>query len=150
MLPPVSEPNAHGTIWLATAAALPPDEPPGTLLKFQGFFVFLKYEFSVDPPIANSSILSFPIVIKFSEFILSITVASYGDTKSSNILELHVVFIPFVQILSLIPIGIPAKLFVISPFCFFLSISLDLFSASSERTVTKASTSFSFSFILFT
>ena len=37
--PPVSLPNAHGTMLLATAAALPPDDPPGTLFRFHGFLV---------------------------------------------------------------------------------------------------------------
>ena len=41
-----------------------------------GFFVFLKYEYSVDPPIANSSIFSFPKSIIFSLLSFSITVAS--------------------------------------------------------------------------
>ncbi|MNT28890.1 hypothetical protein D3C72_1646030 [compost metagenome] len=60
----------------ATAAALPPEEPPGTLFKSQGFLVILKYEFSVELPIANSSILSFPKLIIFFSFNFSITVAS--------------------------------------------------------------------------
>ena len=40
--PPVSDPRAQGTIPAATAAAEPPEEPPGTLFKFHGFLVFLK------------------------------------------------------------------------------------------------------------
>lgn len=40
--PPVSEPRASGTSQEATAAALPPEEPPGTRLVSQGFFVVLK------------------------------------------------------------------------------------------------------------
>ena len=42
MDPPVSEPKAQGTMLDATAAADPPDDPPGTLFKFHGFLVFLK------------------------------------------------------------------------------------------------------------
>ena len=47
----------------------------------QAFITELKDEYSVEPPIANSSIFSFPKSIIFSAFIFSITVASYGDTK---------------------------------------------------------------------
>src|SRR5271169_6895650 len=58
--PPVSEPSAAIAICAATAAAEPPDEPPGTRVVSCGFFVVLKAEFSVDDPIANSSRLVFP------------------------------------------------------------------------------------------
>jgi hypothetical protein len=34
--PPVSVPSAHGARPAATAAALPPEEPPGTRARFQG------------------------------------------------------------------------------------------------------------------
>jgi hypothetical protein len=39
----------------ATAAALPPEDPPGTHLVSHGFFVGPKAEFSVEEPMANSS-----------------------------------------------------------------------------------------------
>ena len=74
--PPVSEPNAQGTKFAATAAAEPPDEPPGTLFKFHGLCVILKAEFSVELPIANSSMLSFPRLIIPSSFNFFTTVAS--------------------------------------------------------------------------
>jgi hypothetical protein len=38
ILPPVSVPVANGAIRDATAAAEPPEEPPGIFFKFQGFF----------------------------------------------------------------------------------------------------------------
>ena len=60
ILPPVSDPNAHGAMSAATAAALPPDDPPGTLSKSHGLWVLKNAEFSVELPIANSSMLSFP------------------------------------------------------------------------------------------
>jgi hypothetical protein len=44
----------------ATAAADPPDEPPGTRDKSHGLCVTPKEEFSVDEPMANSSVLVFP------------------------------------------------------------------------------------------
>ena len=42
MEPPVSEPRDSGTSHAATLAALPPEEPPGTRVVSQGFFVGLK------------------------------------------------------------------------------------------------------------
>ncbi len=58
--PPVSDPSASGTNPAATAAADPPDDPPGTLPVFHGFLVGPNAEFSVDEPIANSSRFVFP------------------------------------------------------------------------------------------
>ncbi len=53
--PPVSVPIAHGTRPAATAAAEPPDEPPGTRVRSHGFSTGPNAEFSFDEPIANSS-----------------------------------------------------------------------------------------------
>jgi hypothetical protein len=53
--PPVSVPIDHGALPAATAAADPPDEPPGTRAGSHGLRVGPKPEFSVDEPIANSS-----------------------------------------------------------------------------------------------
>src|SRR5919108_1628887 len=58
--PPVSDPSAHGVRPADTAAADPPPEPPGTRSGSHGFRVGPKAEFSVDEPIANSSILVLP------------------------------------------------------------------------------------------
>jgi hypothetical protein len=44
----------------ATAAADPPDEPPGTRVKSRGFLTGPYPEFSFDEPIANSSQFIFP------------------------------------------------------------------------------------------
>ena len=52
----------------ATAAAEPPEEPPGTRARSQGFRVFLKALFSVDEPIANSSMFVLPITIAPARF----------------------------------------------------------------------------------
>jgi hypothetical protein len=62
MEPPVSVPVAAGTRRAATAAAEPPEEPPGTRCRSQGFLTGPKAEFSLDEPIANSSQLSLPSV----------------------------------------------------------------------------------------
>ena len=60
MEPPVSDPSDHGTWRSATAAADPPLEPPGTRAWSQGLSVFLKAEFSVLEPMANSSMFVLP------------------------------------------------------------------------------------------
>ena len=61
MEPPVSEPRDTGTRPAATAAALPPEEPPGTRSVSHGLRVGPKAEVSVEPPKANSSMLSLPM-----------------------------------------------------------------------------------------
>ena len=58
--PPVSEPRAHGVRPADTAAADPPPEPPGTRVGSHGFLLGPKAEFSVDDPIANSSVFVLP------------------------------------------------------------------------------------------
>src|SRR5262249_29570213 len=62
MDPPVSVPMASGTSHAATAAAEPPDDPPGTLARFHGLRVGPNAEFSVDDPMANSSMLVLPMI----------------------------------------------------------------------------------------
>ena len=57
--PPVSVPSAQGVRPAATAAALPPEEPPGTRARFHGLSTGPKAEFSFEEPIANSSWLVF-------------------------------------------------------------------------------------------
>src|SRR5688572_20391857 len=53
--PPVSEPRATGTIRAATAAAEPPDDPPGTREVSHGLRAGPNAECSFEDPIANSS-----------------------------------------------------------------------------------------------
>jgi hypothetical protein len=59
---PVSVQSAAGIIPAATAAADPEEDPPGIRVVSHGFLVILIALFSPLPPIANSSILSFPIL----------------------------------------------------------------------------------------
>src|SRR5687768_11444715 len=107
--PPVSEPRASGENPAATAAALPPEEPPGTRSGSCGLRVGPNAEFSVDEPIANSSRLVFPIAIAPAVRNRSTTVASYGGFQSSRIREEQVVGTPRVQRLSLSATGTPAS-----------------------------------------
>ena len=60
----------------ATAAAEPPDEPPGIRVTSHGLRVTPKAEFSVELPIANSSMLQRPKTIAPAAFSFSIAVAS--------------------------------------------------------------------------
>ena len=60
MDPPVSEPRASVTSPAATAAALPPEEPPGTRSRSQGLLVRWNALDSVEEPNANSSMLALP------------------------------------------------------------------------------------------
>src|SRR3989442_1040582 len=107
MLPPVSDPNAYGAIPAATAAADPPDEPPGTRERSHGLRVGSNAEFSVDEPIANSSMFVFPSATAPASKSRRTTVASYGETKFSSISEPHVVGAPRVANTSLIATGTP-------------------------------------------
>ena len=56
----MSVPSAHGAQPAATAAALPPLEPPGTRVRSHGLSTGPYAEFSFEEPIANSSWLVLP------------------------------------------------------------------------------------------
>src|ERR1035437_2347126 len=91
MDPPVSEPSATGANPAATAAAEPPEEPPGTRLVSWGFRVGPKAELSVDEPMANSSILVLPTMTAPASPNRVTTVASYGGRQPSRIRDEQVV-----------------------------------------------------------
>ena len=76
--PPVSVPSASGAMPAATAAAEPPLEPPGTRSRSQGLRVGPYAEFSVDEPIANSSMFVLPSSTRPSASQRRTTVAVYG------------------------------------------------------------------------
>src|ERR687891_697947 len=60
--PPVSVPIAHGALPAATAAAEPPDDPPGTRSRSHGFWTGAKPEFSFERPIARGRLVGHPEV----------------------------------------------------------------------------------------
>ncbi len=62
----MSEPSAQSASPAATAAAEPPEEPPGTVARSHGLCVGPKAEFSVDEPMANSSMLDLPSMTMWS------------------------------------------------------------------------------------
>src|ERR687885_1890700 len=82
--PPVSDPKATGTMRVATAAADPPDEPPGTRAVSQGLRTTPNAEFSFDDPIANSSQFVLPTRTAPAASSRWTTVASYGGTNVSR------------------------------------------------------------------
>ena len=76
MEPPVSVPSVPAARSAATAAAEPPEEPPGTRERSHGLRVVKYAEFSVDEPIANSSMLSLPRMTAPAARSFATTVAS--------------------------------------------------------------------------
>ena len=107
--PPVSVPKPTAAKPAATAAALPPLEPPGTRLGSCGLRVGPNAEFSVDDPIANSSRFVLPTMTAPAATSRSTTVASYGGLQPSRICDEHVVGMPRVHMLSLRATGTPAS-----------------------------------------
>src|SRR5687768_14806952 len=89
--PPVSDPSAIGAMPAATAAADPPDEPPGTRARSWGLRVGPNAECSVEEPIANSSRFVFPMTTAPSLLRRRIAVASNGERYPSRIRDPHVV-----------------------------------------------------------
>ena len=73
--PPVSEPSAQGASPPATAAAEPPESRPGTRSRSHGLCVGPYAEFSVDEPIANSSMFVLPSSVSAG------VVAACGDGR---------------------------------------------------------------------
>ena len=76
MEPPVSEATAYHTARAATAAAAPPEEPPGERLRSQGLRTGPKQEVSQVEPMANSSMFSLPMDTAPAAAKRSATVAS--------------------------------------------------------------------------
>src|SRR5919204_6237411 len=117
--PPVSVPSAQGARPAATAAALPPLEPPGTRVRSHGFSTGPNPEFSFDEPIANSSWLVFPSSGAPASRRFCTTVAVYGGRYPSRIREPAWLGTPSVQNRSLAAIGTPASgPFRVPPFPF--------------------------------
>src|SRR4029079_3857497 len=108
--PPVSEPSAIGVIPAATAAAEPPDDPPATQRTSRGLRVGPNALFSVDEPIANSSMLVLATTSAPLARSLVIAVASNGLEYPARIFDAHVVGNPRVAMLSFTATGTPARM----------------------------------------
>src|SRR5262249_30106932 len=106
--PPVSEPSAHGASPPATAAAEPPEEPPGTRVGSHGLCDGPHAEFSVDEPIANSSMFVLPSTGSPAALQRAATVESATGMKPERIFDAAVVSTPFVEIRSFSAIGTPS------------------------------------------
>ncbi len=74
--PPVSVPSVAVHSSAATAAAEPPDDPPGTRVGSHGLRVTPSAELSFELPIANSSQLSLPRITAPAARRRAVTVAS--------------------------------------------------------------------------
>src|SRR5687767_2906825 len=107
--PPVSVPVAPGVSRAATAAADPPELPPGTASASHGLRTAPYHDVSLDEPIANSSMFVLPSVTAPAAFRRSTTCASYGETKLESIFEPQVDSQPLVQKMSLCASGTPVS-----------------------------------------
>ena len=76
----MSVPRAQIASPAATAAALPPLEPPGTIARSHGLCTGPNVEFSFDEPMANSSQFVLPRSTESSSFSRFHGVQSYGGT----------------------------------------------------------------------
>ena len=101
--PPGSEPGGH-------RRGRPPPEPPGTREGSHGFRDGPQAEFSVDDPIANSSVFVLPSSERPALFTRAATVASKTGVYPLRIREPAVVSTPLVEMTSLSAIGIPSPL----------------------------------------
>src|SRR5579863_4124053 len=127
-------------MWAATAAAEPPEDPPGTFARSHGLWLGPNPEFSVEEPIANSSMLVLPIRTAPASRSRRVTVDSYGGYQPSRILEPQVAGAPTVANRSLTATGTPASAPSGSPAARLRSTSRACASASSGFTCRNALT----------
>src|SRR5512143_3362677 len=133
--PPVSVPTPAKHRPAATAAAVPPEDPPGILSGAQGLRDGPNREVSVEDPIANSSMFCFPRRTAPEAAIFSVTAASYGGRKPERIPLPQVVRIPRVQKMSFRPTGTPCSGPRVSPLAWASSRAKASRIAFSGRTV---------------
>src|SRR5829696_6872389 len=93
----------------ASDADEPPPEPPGMRARSQGLRLGPNAEFSVDEPIANSSMLVLPRIGIPAARSRLVTVASYGGIQPCRMREPQVVGMPAVVNTSLSARGTPAS-----------------------------------------
>lgn len=96
--------------------------------------------FSVEDPMANSSMLVLPRMTTSASFNRLVRVASYGGIHPSRIFEPTVVGIPTVVKMSLSASGTPASGPSFSPLAFFSSTARAWARAPSRSTCRKACT----------
>ncbi len=140
MEPPVSVPMASGAWKAARAAEEPPPEPPGILVRSHGLPVGPYALFSVEDPMANSSMLVLPRMTTSASLRRLVTVASYGGIQPSRIFEPTVVGTPSVVKMSLSASGTPASGPSFSPRSRLASTARAWARAPSRSTCRKACT----------
>src|ERR1700723_2448099 len=109
MDPPGSVPTPSGASKPATAAAEPPEDPPGTRARSHGLCDGPKAEFSVDEPIANSSRFDLPSSTTPASRSRRVTVASYGGCQLPRMRGAQGVGMSVVVETSLRASGTPAR-----------------------------------------
>src|SRR3954454_753541 len=92
--PPVSVPVAPAHSDAATAAAEPPEDPPGTCARDHGLRTGPRELFSFDEPMANSSMLSLPRATAPASARRCEAVDSNGGMKPRKIFDAQVVSTP--------------------------------------------------------
>ena len=105
--PPPSEPCASRIIPDATAAAAPPDEPPGVREWSHGLRQAPFSSDSVTAVTPNSGVFVLPTITKPASRMRRTEAGSRCGTYSANAREEKVVRIPAVSVRSLIAIGTP-------------------------------------------
>src|SRR5271169_70536 len=111
--PAPSVPIATGPIPDATAAAAPPDDPPGVILVFHGFLVMPVSGLSVVPLMPNSGVLVLPNTTAPASRNRAVTGASTSqDCRGSMVREPRNVGQPRVRSKSLIDTGTPSRMSV--------------------------------------
>src|SRR5208283_3042349 len=108
--PPVSVAVAPSASHAATAAADPPEDPPGTSgasspRRVHGLVTGPNAEVMLDEPMANSSRFALPRNTAPSRSRFAVTVLSYGGTKGARMRLAAVVRTPAVQNRSLMASG---------------------------------------------
>ena len=138
-LPAPSVPTLTGPMPAATAAAVPPDEPPGVLLKSHGLRVMPLRGELVSPLQPNSGVAVLPSSTAPASRRRAVTGASTSHAWWASTVWLpRSVGQPWVRIRSLIDAGTPSSAPVAVPCCHRASLARALASASSGARCTKA------------
>ena len=116
--PAPSVPTASGPIPEATAAAAPPEDPPGVIRVFHGLYVTPVSVLSVVPLMPNSGVLVLPSSTAPASRNRATTGASTSHACfGSTVREPRNVGQPLVRIRSLIDTGTPSRMSTGAPFC---------------------------------
>ena len=134
--PAPSVPTAAGPMPDATAAAAPPDDPPGVILGFHGLRVTPVSRLSVVPLIPNSGVFVLPNNTAPASRNRAVTGASISHgCFGSTVREPRNVGQPRVSIRSLIDTGTPSRMPVGAPLCQRASDAFALANACSASTM---------------